>query len=56
MRVTIRAVADEIASAAELALGKVARRPAAVVRGAEPPLGEGSIAEQLMDPAYDLFR
>jgi len=41
MKSTIRASADEIASAAELALGKVGRRPVAIVRGANPLLGEG---------------
>jgi coenzyme F420-0:L-glutamate ligase/coenzyme F420-1:gamma-L-glutamate ligase len=56
MSATIRAVADEIAAAAELALGKTARRPAALVRGASPPLGEGSIADVLFPPEYDLFR
>jgi coenzyme F420-0:L-glutamate ligase/coenzyme F420-1:gamma-L-glutamate ligase len=57
MSATIRAVADEIASAAELVLGKTARRPAALVRGASPPPGEGSIAaDVLMPPALDLFR
>jgi len=56
MSATIRAVADEIASAAELALGKTARRPAALVRGASPPPGEGSIAEVVFPPEYDLFR
>ena len=56
MSATIRAVADEIAAAAELALGKTARRPAALVRGAHPPLGEGSIAEVVFPPEYDLFR
>ncbi|MCU0483979.1 MAG: coenzyme F420-0:L-glutamate ligase [Chloroflexi bacterium] len=56
MSATIRAVADEIAAAAELALGKTARRPAALVRGAAPPPGEGSIAELLFPPEYDLFR
>jgi coenzyme F420-0:L-glutamate ligase/coenzyme F420-1:gamma-L-glutamate ligase len=55
MRSTVRAVADEIASAAELALGKIAGRPAAIVRGANPPLGEGSIAEVVMDRSFDLF-
>jgi coenzyme F420-0:L-glutamate ligase/coenzyme F420-1:gamma-L-glutamate ligase len=55
MRSTIRAVADEIASAAELALGKSARRPAAMVRGALPPRGEGSIADGLMPARFDLF-
>ena len=44
MQSTVRGVADEIASAAELALGKTAGRPVALVRGARPPLGEGSSA------------
>jgi len=56
MSATIRAVADEIASAAELALGKTGRRPATLVRGAHPPLGDGSIAEVVFPPEYDLFR
>ena len=57
MSATIRAVADEIASAAELVLGKTARRPVALVRGASPPPGEGSVrADVLMPPAFDLFR
>jgi coenzyme F420-0:L-glutamate ligase/coenzyme F420-1:gamma-L-glutamate ligase len=55
MKSTIRASADEIASAAELALGKIGRRPAAVVRGAHPRLGEGSIADVLMPRKFDLF-
>jgi coenzyme F420-0:L-glutamate ligase / coenzyme F420-1:gamma-L-glutamate ligase len=56
MRSTVRAVADEIASAAELALGKTAGRPAAVVRGAQPLLGEGTIREALIPGESDLFR
>jgi coenzyme F420-0:L-glutamate ligase / coenzyme F420-1:gamma-L-glutamate ligase len=56
MQSTVRAVADEIASAAELALGKTAGRPVALVRGANPPLGEGSIAELLIPGENDLFR
>ena len=56
MHTTIRAVADEIASAAELALGKTAGRPVALVRGANPPLGEGSIRDVLIDREMDLFR
>jgi coenzyme F420-0:L-glutamate ligase/coenzyme F420-1:gamma-L-glutamate ligase len=56
MRSTVRAVADEIASAAELALGKSTGRPAALVRGAAPPLGEGSIRDAIMPPEYDQFR
>ncbi len=56
MKSTIRAVADELASAAELALGKVAGRPAALVRGAAFTRGEGSIADAIMPAAFDLFR
>jgi coenzyme F420-0:L-glutamate ligase/coenzyme F420-1:gamma-L-glutamate ligase len=56
MKSTIRASADEIASAAELALGKVAGRPVAIVRGAGPLLGEGSIKDALMPSSFDLFR
>jgi coenzyme F420-0:L-glutamate ligase/coenzyme F420-1:gamma-L-glutamate ligase len=56
MRSTIRAVADELASAAELAFGKVAGRPVALVRGAEFRRGEGSIQDVLMPPEFDLFR
>ncbi len=56
MRTTVRAVADEIASAAELALGKAAGRPVALVRGANPTPGEGSVRDLLMAPENDLFR
>ena len=56
MKSTIRASADEIASAAELALGKVAGRPVAIVRGARPLLGEGSIRDSIMPRDFDLFR
>lgn len=56
MRTTVRAVADELASAAELALGKVEQRPVALVRGADPPRGEASIRDALMPADQDLFR
>lgn len=56
MKSTIRATADEIATAAELAFGKTARRPAAVVRGAGPTRGEGRIADVLMPREFDLFQ
>jgi coenzyme F420-0:L-glutamate ligase/coenzyme F420-1:gamma-L-glutamate ligase len=55
MHSTVRAAADEIATAAELALGKTARRPAAIVRGAHPTRGEGRIADVLMPREFDLF-
>jgi len=56
MRTTVRAVADELASAAELALGKTAGRPVALVRGAQPPVGEGTYRDLVIPPANDLFR
>jgi coenzyme F420-0:L-glutamate ligase / coenzyme F420-1:gamma-L-glutamate ligase len=56
MKSTIRATADEIATAAELALGKIAGRPVAVVRGAHPTRGEGSIRDVLMPASFDLFK
>jgi coenzyme F420-0:L-glutamate ligase/coenzyme F420-1:gamma-L-glutamate ligase len=56
MRSTVRAVADEIASAAELAFGKTTARPAAIVRGANPTRGEATIKDALIPGAFDLFR
>ena len=56
MQATVVAVADEIASAAELAFGKASGLPVALVRGARPPLGEGSIREALIPSEWDLFR
>ena len=56
MESTVRGVADEIASAAELALGKMAGRPVALVRGAQPPAGEGSVSDVIIPEANDLFR
>jgi coenzyme F420-0:L-glutamate ligase/coenzyme F420-1:gamma-L-glutamate ligase len=56
MRSTVRAVADEIASAAELVLGKTEGRPLALVRGASFRRGEGRIRDLLMPPSQDLFR
>ena len=56
MRSTVRAVADEIASAAELAFGKTTARPVALVRGANPPRAEASMRDGIMPPEFDLFR
>jgi coenzyme F420-0:L-glutamate ligase/coenzyme F420-1:gamma-L-glutamate ligase len=55
MRSTVRAVADELASAAELAFGKIDGRPVALVRGATFQHGEGSIRDVLMPARFDLF-
>lgn len=56
MHASILAVADEIASAAELVAGKVNRAPFVVVRGYQYPQGEGAARDLVMDPAMDLFR
>jgi len=56
MRSTVRAIADELASAAELTLGKRSARPVAVVRGAAFTRGEGTIRDQIMPESFDLFR
>jgi coenzyme F420-0:L-glutamate ligase/coenzyme F420-1:gamma-L-glutamate ligase len=56
MRSTVRAVADELASAAELTLGKRSGRPVALVRGAAFTRGEGSIRDVVMPESFDLFR
>jgi coenzyme F420-0:L-glutamate ligase/coenzyme F420-1:gamma-L-glutamate ligase len=55
LRTTQIAVADEIAGAAELAMGKTAGIPAAIVRGLELA-GDGSARDLVMPPDRDLFR
>jgi coenzyme F420-0:L-glutamate ligase/coenzyme F420-1:gamma-L-glutamate ligase len=49
------AVADELAGAAELVLGKARGVPAALVRGYAVPPGDGTAAELVMPPERDLF-
>jgi coenzyme F420-0:L-glutamate ligase/coenzyme F420-1:gamma-L-glutamate ligase len=56
MNVSVLAVADELASAAELVMGKVARCPVAIVRGYAYEARDGRAAELVMDAAADLFR
>ena len=57
MQVTEVAVADEVASAAELAMGKAKGVPAAIVRGLDAGwLRDGRAAEIVRLPADDLFR
>lgn len=52
---TVLAVADELASAAELVMGKLERVPAALVRGTQVA-GAGDARVLRRDPATDLFR
>ncbi|MBW3555902.1 MAG: coenzyme F420-0:L-glutamate ligase [Actinobacteria bacterium] len=58
LEVTEVAVADELAAAAELVMGKARGIPAAVVRGVDPTwLRESSVAAELVRPYHeDLFR
>ncbi|MGH9049810.1 MAG: coenzyme F420-0:L-glutamate ligase [Acidimicrobiia bacterium] len=57
LQVTEVAVADEVASAAELVMGKAAGVPAAIVRGLDPAWRRnGSARELVRPPAEDLFR
>jgi coenzyme F420-0:L-glutamate ligase/coenzyme F420-1:gamma-L-glutamate ligase len=55
LRATTLAVADELASAAELVMGKLDRRPVAVIRGFATT-GNGTARELVMDSTKDLFR
>ena len=55
LRTTQIAVADEIAGAAELVMGKDRRIPAAIVRGVDAR-GDGSASELVMPRERDLFR
>lgn len=58
LQATEVAVADELASAAELVMGKASGVPVAVIRGVQPSwLREGSVAAELVrKPGADLFR
>jgi coenzyme F420-0:L-glutamate ligase/coenzyme F420-1:gamma-L-glutamate ligase len=55
MHSTVVAVADELASAADLAGGKVAQRPVVVVRGYEYQAGQGAASALVMERELDLF-
>jgi coenzyme F420-0:L-glutamate ligase / coenzyme F420-1:gamma-L-glutamate ligase len=55
LRTTTIAVADEIAGAAELVMGKTNGMPAAIVRGLRLE-GDGTAAELVMPAERDLFR
>ena len=58
LHVSVLAIADEMAAAAELIMNKLDQRPVAIVRnyalpvGSEPGLGR----DLVMDSAKDLFR
>lgn len=54
--VTQIAVADELAAAADLVMGKASGVPAALVRGYDGPRGEGRASELVRPVDGDLFR
>jgi coenzyme F420-0:L-glutamate ligase / coenzyme F420-1:gamma-L-glutamate ligase len=56
LEASILAVADELASAAELVMGKTADIPVAVVRNYPYKKGHGAGRDLLMEPERDLFR
>jgi coenzyme F420-0:L-glutamate ligase/coenzyme F420-1:gamma-L-glutamate ligase len=56
LRVTEIALADEIAAAAELVMGKLDRVPVAVVRGLEVPSSADTAQEYVRPKEKDLFR
>jgi coenzyme F420-0:L-glutamate ligase/coenzyme F420-1:gamma-L-glutamate ligase len=56
LEVTEIAVADELASAADLVMGKAEGIPAALIRGYEGPRGDGRGADLVRKPEEDLFR
>ncbi len=56
LRVTVEAVADELASMAGLVCGKLARTPACIIRGFPYQPGRGRARDLIRPPARDLFR
>ncbi|MBF6591558.1 MAG: coenzyme F420-0:L-glutamate ligase [Ktedonobacterales bacterium] len=56
MSASVLAVADELAAAAELVMGKVSRCPFALIRGYSYERRDGQASELVMDAAADLFR
>lgn len=57
LRVTMMAVVDELAAAAELVHGKLARLPVAIIRGVEYERADDASTSELIRPAEkDMFR
>jgi coenzyme F420-0:L-glutamate ligase/coenzyme F420-1:gamma-L-glutamate ligase len=56
LHATVIALADEIAGAAEIVMGKTAGLPVAIVRGAAEWTGDGSGRMLVRDASRDLFR
>jgi coenzyme F420-0:L-glutamate ligase / coenzyme F420-1:gamma-L-glutamate ligase len=56
LQVTEIAVADELASAAELVMNKSDKVPVAIIRGYNAPKGRGRIKDLIRPEEFDLFR
>ena len=56
LQASLLAVADEVAAASELVMGKLDRVPVAVVRGYAYVPGEGTGRSLVRDPGKDMFR
>jgi coenzyme F420-0:L-glutamate ligase/coenzyme F420-1:gamma-L-glutamate ligase len=56
LKAAVAAIADEIAAAAELVMGKRGEVPVVIVRGCELEREEGSVKDLLRPAAEDLFR
>jgi coenzyme F420-0:L-glutamate ligase / coenzyme F420-1:gamma-L-glutamate ligase len=56
LQATVIASADEIASAAELVMGKANNVPVVIVKGVTPSKSDGSGADLVRDKSEDLFR
>ncbi|HVH16275.1 MAG TPA: coenzyme F420-0:L-glutamate ligase [Candidatus Angelobacter sp.] len=56
LQITEIAVADELASAAELVMNKADKVPVAIIRGYRAPKGQGRIKDLIRPEEFDLFR
>lgn len=56
LKVTMPALVDEVAAAAELVMGKIAQRPVVIVRGLEYARAEQGSRLLVRRPSQDLFR
>jgi coenzyme F420-0:L-glutamate ligase/coenzyme F420-1:gamma-L-glutamate ligase len=58
LHVSVLAIADELAAAAELVMNKLDARPVVLVRGYHPPVDAppGTGRDLILNPARDLFR
>lgn len=56
LHATVEAIADELACAAGLVCGKLARVPVCIIRGFQYQAGRGSARELIRPAANDLFR